>query len=119
MRRVIVILGVLTLLSQMVFSQNKNENSVKTMYLRSNSSEATVRNNKAGDFLKSQFNIPDGYEFRSLRKDSTVRKSKTGYIHERYDQYYKDIRVEYSDIRVHYAPDSPYSASLTKCNLCL
>ena len=110
MKRIIVILSVLTVQSQIVYSQNSRENSIKSIDLRVSKSEVSMRNNEEGYFLKSQLNMPACYELKNITnkgtKDSTTRKSKSGYIHERYEQYYKGIKIEYSDIRVHYSPDS-------------
>ena len=108
MKRINVILLLLALQSQIIFSQNEKENSVKFVFLKTNKSEVSLQNSKAKDFLTAQLNIPEGYEFRirKIKGDSTRKRDKLGYVHERYAQYYKGIKIEYSDIRTHYFNDS-------------
>ncbi len=43
--------------------------------------------------------------------DKMSEKDELGYVHERYMQYYKGIKIEPSDIRVHYLNDLFVSAN--------
>ena len=56
--------------------------------------------------LKTQFNIPENYEFKHKimkgMEDRISEKDDLGFVHERYEQFYKGIKIEHSDVRVHY-----------------
>jgi Zn-dependent metalloprotease len=65
--------------------------------------------------LNIRFEIPEGYEFERQvikgTKDRMSEKDDLGYVHERYAQYYKGIKIEHSDVRVHYLDNSFVSAN--------
>ena len=44
-------------------------------------------------------------------KDRMSEKDELGYVHERYAQYYKGIKIEHSDVRVRYLNDVFVSAN--------
>ncbi len=105
----------LTLFCQVVFSQNNDI--IKSFNLRMDKSiEKKLDNTNISKVLKVQFKIPENYEFKRQAikgtKDSRMsEKDDLGYVHERYTQYYKGIKVENSDVRVHYLNDLFVSAN--------
>ena len=110
----LIYLFVLTLFFQAVFSQN--DDIVKSLYWQIDKSvEDRLDNTDISKALKIQFEIPKNYEFERQiikgTKDRTSTKDKLGYIHERYKQYYNGIKIENSDIRVHYLDGSFVSAN--------
>jgi len=101
----LVNLFILTLFCQVVFSQNSDM--VKSFNWRMDkSSEKGLDGTNIAKALIIQLEIPDNYEFeRQIIKGTKGRMSEKddlGYIHERYAQYYKGIKIENSDIRVRY-----------------
>ena len=95
----------MTLFYQVAFSQNNDI--IKSFDLRIDKSiEKGLDNTNIADVLKAQFEIPKNHEFkRQIIKGTKVimsEKDDLGYVHERYAQYYKGIKIEHSDIRVHY-----------------
>ena len=107
-------LFILVLFCQAVFSQNNNI--VKSFDLRMDKSlEQGLDSTHVAMALKIQFEIPENYEFKRQiiygTKDKMSEKDDLGYVHERYKQYYKGVKVEHSDIRVHYLNDLFVSAN--------
>jgi Zn-dependent metalloprotease len=104
MKRTSVILIILTLLCQVVFSQNSDI--IKSFYLQIEKPIERLESTNIGKALNSQFGISENYEFkRQVIKGTKDRMSENdglGYVHEHYTQYYKGIKIEHSDIRVHY-----------------
>jgi Zinc metalloprotease (elastase) len=101
----IINLFVLVLLCQVGFAQSNGI--LKSFNLRMDKSVAKgLDNTNITKALKVQFEIPENYEFKYKTikgtKDVTSKKDELGYVHERYAQYYKGIKIEHSDIRVHY-----------------
>jgi Zn-dependent metalloprotease len=101
MKHISIILFILTLLYQEVLAQ------VKSFDLRMDKSvENGLNSTNVIKALKIQFNIPENYELKQNAVKGTANKmSETddlGYVHERYTQYYKGIKIEHSDIRVRY-----------------
>ncbi len=100
-----------------VISQNTghNRNPLKSFDLRVKRSNSHINDSNVRLVIKKQFSIPNDYELvaedvrgkRKLLKEA----DNLGYMHERFIQYYKGIRVENSDIRVHYKNDSVVSAN--------
>ena len=110
MKRIFLSLLILTLLSQRVCSQESNENLIKSTFLKIDTSEISLHgNDRAENLLNSLLNIPNDYEFRKRIIKGTRYQTREyddlGYIHERYEQYYKGIKIELSDIRTHYFND--------------
>ena len=98
-------LFILTLFCQVVLAQNNDI--IKSFDLRMDKSvEKGLDSTNITKALKIQFEIPENYEFKCQvingTKDRMSAKDDLGFVHERYAQYYKGIRIENSDIRVHY-----------------
>lgn len=98
-------LFILALCCQVVFSQNNDI--VRSLDWRMDKpAEQGLDSTNIVRAFKVQFEIPENYEFRRQIIDGTQgrtsRKDDLGYVHERYDQYYKGIKIEHSDIRVRY-----------------
>ncbi len=98
---------VLTCMCQMVFSQNPV---IKRSALRGTGQfDITMNSKNTGESLKTHLKIPKDYELRnrivSSITNQTKEKDELGYVHERYAQYYKGIRIEHSDIRTQYLND--------------
>ena len=98
-------LFILALFCQVVFSQNTDI--VKSFDLRIDMSvEHGLDSTNIAKALKIQFEIPENHEFKRQvikgTKDRMSEKDDLGYVHERYAQYYKGIKIENSDIRVRY-----------------
>ncbi len=104
----------LVLLCQVMFAQGNDL--VKSFNLRMEQSvEKGLDSINAVKALKIQFKIPENYEFKRQviqgTKERMSEKDDLGYVHERYAQYYKGIKIENSDIRVHYLNGSFVSAN--------
>ena len=98
-------LFILTLFCQIVFSQNNDI--VKSFVLRMDKSVGKgLDSTNVTKALKIQFEVPDNYEFKRQiikgTKDRMSEKDELGYVHERYTQYYKGVKIENSNIRVRY-----------------
>jgi len=97
-------LFILALVSQILFSQNNDI--VRPFDLKRDKSSEKELDTNVAKALKIQFKIPENYEFERQvikgTKDKMSEKDNLGYVHERYAQYYKGIKIEHSDIRVHY-----------------
>ncbi|MDR1120603.1 MAG: M4 family metallopeptidase [Dysgonamonadaceae bacterium] len=107
-------LFILALFCQVMFAQNNDI--IKSFDLRMDKSvEKGLNSTNVAKALKIQFKIPENYEFKRQiikgTKDKTSEKDDLGYVHERYAQYYKGIKIEHSDIRVHYLNDLFVSAN--------
>ena len=105
----LVNLFVLVLFCQVVFSQNRSNDIVKSFDLRIDKSIEKLDSTNITKALKVQFEIPESYEFkRQVIKGTNSKRSERddlGYVHERYIQYYKGIKIEDSDVRVRYLND--------------
>ena len=97
---------VMAFICQFIFSQNQM---VKRVALLGSEKFDIALNSKANESLITHLKIPDDYELRnkivSQFTNQTREKDELGYLHERYDQYYKGIKIEHSDIRTHYFND--------------
>ena len=98
-------LFILVLFCQVVLSQNNDI--VRSFNLRMEKSiEPGLDSNNIAKALIIQFKMPENYDFKCQvikgKKDIISEKDDLGYVHERYAQYYKGIKIENSDIRVHY-----------------
>jgi Zn-dependent metalloprotease len=98
-------LFILVLLCQVVFA--KGNDIVRSFdWQMDKSNEIGLDSTNIAKALKNQFEVPDNYEFKRQvikgTKDRTSEKDDLGYVHERYAQYYKGIKIENSDIRVRY-----------------
>ena len=98
-------LFILALFCQVVFSQNNDI--VRSFDWRMDKSvEHGLDSTNIAKALRVQFEIPENYEFKHQvikgTKDRMSEKDDLGYVHERYAQYYKGIKIEHSDIRVRY-----------------
>ena len=104
----------MVLFCQVVFSQNNDI--VKSFNLRiDKSAEKEFKSDNISKALTTHFNISENYEFKRQiikgTKDRISEKDDLGYVHERYTQYYKGIKIEHSDIRIHYLNDLFVSAN--------
>lgn len=106
MERISIILFIWILLYPMVYSQEANNERVKSFFWQVDTTAIKSNNTTATKTINVRFEIPQGYEFvRQVFKASKDRMSEAdelGYVHERYEQYYKGIKIESSDIRVRY-----------------
>ena len=106
MKRIIVVLFALAICCQIVFSQYHNKGVLKSADMRTDDFKVSLSSRNAGDVLKTRLNISDDYDFKIQiikgTKDQTVEKDDLIRARERYAQYYKGIRVDDSDIRMHY-----------------
>ena len=93
MKRILTILLMLALFCQAGYSQESNENLIKSIFLEIDTSEISLHNNRAGNFLNTLFNIPNDYEFRNQTREI----DGLACVQERYDQYYRGIKIEHSD----------------------
>jgi Zn-dependent metalloprotease len=104
MKHISIILFIGVLLFQIAYSQEVNNERVKSFFWQVDTTAVKSENTTATKALNTQFKIPQGYEFvRQVIKGSKNGTSETdelGYTHERYKQYYKGIEIESSDIRV-------------------
>ena len=111
MRRISIVLLVLKLLCQTIFSQDHQRNMVRSIgWMEADHFGATLSRRDAGESFKTHLKIPSDYEFRNQiitpgSKNPTRETDDQGYVHERYDQFYKGIRIEHSDIRARYLND--------------
>jgi len=84
---------------QTIFTQ---EFMVKRIALPDTMKYDIALNSKSGESLKNYLKIPKDYELRnkivSQITKQTREKDELGYVHERYDQYYKAIHKKYFQI---------------------
>ena len=110
MKRISTILLILTAWCQIGFSQEQNRSIIRSVDMRTDNFNVSLSNNNAGETVRTRLNIPNDYEFRiqTVRgaRDQIREQDDLGFVRERYAQYYKGIRVEHSDIRMHYFNDS-------------
>ena len=97
----------MTWLCQTVFSQDLRTNTVKRIFLNDTLLfDGAAINRNAKESLASYLKIPSDFEFRNQviagTKDQTSLEDELGYVHERYDQYYKGIKIEHSDVRARF-----------------
>ena len=112
-KHISLIIIVLTFFCQANFSQGTKRNLVKWAALRdANQFEIILNGSNDKKELIVYLDIPLDYEFRKKIvkgvwpiKDQTQEKDEFGYVHKRYAQYYKGIRIDHSDIRAHYFED--------------
>ena len=110
----LIYLFTLTFFCQVGFSQNYEI--VKSFDLQMDKSiEKRLDSTNITDALTTHLEIPANYEFKihtiKGTRDKTSEKDDLGYVHERYAQYYKGIKIEHSDIRVRYLNDLFVSAN--------
>ena len=78
--------------------------------METNQFEVSLNSKNANEQLKTHLKIPENYEFSSQINEGikyqTNVKDDFCYVHERYDQYYKGIKIEHSDIRARYLDDA-------------
>jgi len=93
MKRNFTILLIFTLCCKIAYSQTSTTNLVKSIFLPIDTVEITLRNNGIGDFLATLLNLHRDYEFRIQTIEETKEPEREtddlGYVHERYDLYYK------------------------------
>lgn len=110
MIKIYILTYILIIISNIAYSQR-----LKSFNLHLTKLNFHVNDSNVKLLLKKQFAIPDGYEFISEDIKGNKRPTKEidnlGFRHERFVQYYKGIKVENSDIRVHYKNDSVVSAN--------
>jgi bacillolysin len=108
---------VLILFSGIVMSQetDNNDHVVKSFFLKSKTTNTQVNDSNLHTVLKMQLSIPEDYTLIAQKNDGTKmvtkKTDKLGYQHQRFVQYYKGIKIENSDIRVHSKDSSMVSAN--------
>jgi Zn-dependent metalloprotease len=94
----------------MGFSQEQNRPPFRSVDMKTDNFNVSLSDNNAGEVVRTRLNIPDDYELRIQTvkgtRDQTIEKGSFGRVRERYAQYYRGIRIEHSDIRMHYFNDS-------------
>ena len=109
MKQKFMILFVLAVICQNISSQVNNENVIKSIGLMDATHFGVTLNSKNSvESINTHLKIPMDYEFRNQIVIGTEYQTRDdyGYVHERYDQYYKGIKVEHSDVRTHYLNDA-------------
>ncbi|MCL2289831.1 MAG: M4 family metallopeptidase [Bacteroidetes bacterium] len=88
---------------------------IKSMDLKTTDFLISFDNNNASRSLNTQLGIPNDYEFRIQtikgKRDQIRETDELGYVHERYTQYYKNIEVEHSDVRLRFLNNSFHSVN--------
>jgi len=110
MKYIYAVLVVLIWSCQTGFSQDQRMNILRSIdRMDAIQFGASLSGRNAGESLNIHLKIPKDYEFRNQiipgTRDQTSEKDDLGYVHERYAQYYKGIRIEQSDIRARYLND--------------
>ena len=104
---------ILTVFCQLVSAQENDL--VKTFFLEIEKPIERLESPNIGKTLNSQFEIPANYEFKRQvirgTEDRMSEKDELGFVHERYAQFYKGIKIENSEVRVHYLNDVFVSAN--------
>jgi len=120
-------IGIATILFfQTAYSQEVEQSSLKHFFLRNDNTNETLKmysasseqfkiskeneiknrtslNENVNEGFKERFEISNDYEFRKIPYRNAQRRTcKYGFEHERYEQYYKNFKIENSDIRVRY-----------------
>ena len=104
MKRISVTLFALLLLYQIAYSQEI----VKSFFWEVDDPIDQLDSTNIVKALKIRFEISEDYK---LGKDRVSEIDDLGYVHERYTQYYKGIKVEDADIRVRYLNGVFHSAN--------
>lgn len=114
--RVLLLLLICTPL--FLFSQNvnnRNMGKLEPFYIVVDTTKVHVSPINSRNLLKSELGIKDAIDMKNYYqkglKVKDLTKDKIGYIHHRFSQYYKGIRVEYTDIRVRYKNNKMVSAN--------
>jgi len=81
----------------------------KPVRLKIDTTKEKVNIEDASVFLASRYQISSDFDIRSDEKRN-IDKDKLGFSHKRFEQYYKGIRIEFSDIRLHYKGDQIVSS---------
>jgi Zn-dependent metalloprotease len=106
---------ILTLFCQSIYSQGVNKELVKSFSLKAEQVPATVNRSNAKESIKTQLGIPGVFEFKIQKingiQNITEETDNLGYTHERYKQFYQGVKVENSDIRMHYQNGAFVSAN--------
>ena len=111
----LISLLILSVFCQVLFSQNNDI--VKSFNFTVDETVTDLRLSRIDitRTLNLKLAIPENYEFvLQVIKGSNERmseKDELGYVHERYAQYYKGIKIEHSDVRVRYLNDLFVSAN--------
>lgn len=109
--KITILLSVLLFCVVNAYSQSYR---LKSFKLKGDISKAFNSDNIKQE-LHKQLNIPTDYEFRAKDPKNAKKfkdvKDVLGFTHERLVQFYKGIKVENSDIRVHYKNDMMVSVN--------
>jgi len=83
-------------------TQHKQD--LKTTFQKFDTTKNFISRNNIRVVLSKELSIPSEYEFKAnnpAKPNVELEKDEFGFTHERFVQFYKGIKVEYSDIRVH------------------
>lgn len=75
---------------------------LRVLYLEPNDVAVNFQEGKSNIALVKQLGLSDDFVFDYINKNNNTYKDNLGLVHERYSQYYKGIRIENSDVRIHY-----------------
>jgi bacillolysin len=116
--RIIVSLVLLLVSYSYIFSQKDEQNSIsnfKTLNVKIDTTKICVNKDIANTYLNEIMCTDNGLYFKKCYfNENTTNEGKTdklGYFHEKYFQYFKGIKIEYSDIRIHYKNKKMVSAN--------
>ncbi|MEN8250524.1 MAG: M4 family metallopeptidase [Bacteroidota bacterium] len=112
---ILISVMIITLLmsSNSLFSQNMEQVPItefKSARLIIDTTKAKVNKRNALTVFTSRYQISNDFKFR-IDAQKTIEKDKLGFSHERYEQYYKGVKIEFSDIRLHYKGEVFVSAN--------
>jgi Zn-dependent metalloprotease len=92
-----------------------NNGFVKSFNLKAEQVPATLSRSNAKETIKDQLSVPRVYEFKiqkiNEQQNITDETDNLGYTHERYKQFYQSVKIENSDIRMHYQDGTFISAN--------
>lgn len=84
---------------------------LRVLYLEPNDVAVNFQEGKSNIALVKQLGLSDDFVFDYINKNNNTYKDNLGLVHERYSQYYKGIRIENSDVRIHYKNKNFYYAN--------
>ncbi len=82
----------------------KYKQDLKTTFQKFDTTKNSISRDSIREVLSKKLSIPADYEFNAntpAKPNVELGKDEFGFTHDRFVQFYKGIKVEYSDIRVH------------------